>query len=1332
MSTYVRHGGRRLALLGLVLCISVGPRPSTVDGAPVPIHAAADSVFGSTQAPSPAGAPMPALYVAPAYVLPRTVIACTQAARPIVITAATFTGAQPARGGQSIILHVSGLPPRTPLRLLIDAPRAHTSGNLVVPVRYSPPATTVFADADGHLADTRGSHDVSVTLPADTAKGSATISIVRDDGLASAITVLRSWRLPVAPGPATFAVQAVPGAMVTYLGEEAGTMLECRGTADAAGRLALAGLPAGQSLVRVQQGATVLATYHPQATGGAVTDLRPLIASGPGTLRLPRTPPHCDVQSGYVYRLMDSMSGVVSARSGSGPFGVFLAGVPATDNFTAQVTRQAADGTLDPIDPGAAVSVSLYHNGTNTLVGTATIGSPVAGSGTQASPGYTPATIQFDASILQAGTSYLEWQVGSSNQACVAAYQLTTVKNPASTVLGTVDTYFDAGTNSYQVSGVLPTRPRLRFSEPIDLSLPASTIEGANLPAEVFQNWNNEGDIGLDVKETIHTDGSWTGSLGGHARLILLNHTLLNEQLPSLSGGGPDLSHGAMLQTVPLASKSIDVSLYNELFEIPDLGLVVVVNVRFRANGSVNAAFGVPGTLNAAEFTLDPTLTFSVVGTGSIATPIGTFSAEVDGNLGLALPIVLEVPGGAQVHFGLRASVTATFSQTFLGSDTETILPLQCVGDCGAAPLTASGILLPTLSPPGSPRRIGPLQASSARPASGQAAPRAAQMLVVPVTAKPSTPPVDPEPAYAISPDGTRAVLWLQTGADGTRTLRARLGSGAARTLSAPHTSPSAPQIAWLSTTRALAVWVASPAGPSSIGQASAVQRDPLSALRAELSGQRLYSAVWDGRQWSSPSIVTAEPVMADEPALAANPATGEAALVWVRCPSTADLTGILGSCTLAGADWQAGRWQPAWAIPGSAASVNEPVVAVSPDGALGVAWLDGQPGMGRLIFATRTPQGWTPARQISGLPSAAWRDALAFDDTNRPVLAEESSDGLWTARRESSGAWRTWNMGAGSMPRLARAAHSTIAMLATQPAGDAQQGTGAPALSVLDGTRWSPFMPLALTVGDASTTALATDLRTGAAGIVAACVCRGGALPSPQEGNGSLLDAGARLYAQDVPPGSAATLGVDGITLAAAHPRAGEPSLVRVQLRNTGVTATPAGVAVGLTIVSAGLTQRLLLRTPQAVPPNGTSAVEAPVSTPDNVIEVAVTVDGRVAGHAVLGLLPAPQQVRVATGLGGTLVQWAPVAATDVAGYAIYRQVDGQRPVLQGMAHEDEATWIGPADADRRAVYLVATLDVRGRLSRAAEAVSTASPSHEAAAFLRRAGLEAQSSGTS
>ena len=468
---------------------------------------------------------------------------------------------------------------------------------------------------------------------------------------------------------------------------------------------------------------------------------------------------------------------------------------------------------------------------------------------------------------------------------------------------------------------------------------------------------------------------------------------------------------------------------------------------------------------------------------------------------------------------------------------------------------------------------------------------------------------------------------------------------------------------------------------------------------------------------------------MAAEPALDSNPATGAAALVWVRCPSTADLAGMMGSCTLAGADWHAGQWQPQWTIPASADGVNEPSIAVSPDGTLGVAWLDGQPGMGSLLFATRTSRGWSPARPVPGMPPAARRDALAFDDMNRPVLAEESVGGIWSARRASTGTWTTWNMGAGSMPSLARAAQSGIDLLVTRPAGDDRQSASRLALSVLDDTGWSNLMPLALAVGDGTSGALATNLRSGASGILATCSCTAGGAPPPGVGTRSLLDGSARLYALDVPAGSAATLRVDGIALATAYPRPGEPSPVRVQLRNTGATTVQPGVAVGLTILSAGLTRRLLLQTQQAIPAGGTTTVEMPISTSDSVIEVAVTLVGRVAGQATLGLPPAPRQVRVTTDAAGAVVQWVPAAAPDIAGYAVYSRVDGAPPVLLGIAHG--VVWFDPGYAAGRAVYLVATVDARGRLSTPAIAVPAASPSSEVTAFVRRASLQAQSSGT-
>jgi len=598
-------------------------------------------------------------------------VACTAAIAPVRLTDGLPFTRHVVHGGESILLQAGGLPANAAIRVLLDLPRVRRSGSLEVPISYSPPTLAAGSDAAGTLVDAHGKKAVTVTLPADTATGTATISLVLQPGAgpAPALQAVRTWHVPVAPSAPAILVHTRPLTAVTYrVSDPAAPGTLCTGNANASGALLLTGVPAGTGYLAIGTASSPIVAYHPVTAPGEITQVQ---SSGPAVgagVAQAAAGGACDQQTGTVTQLQDTLSGVATAKSGSGPFGDYLAGVSALDTFTAELTSIGAAGAYEPISHATPVQVVLIHPGQPAIgVGSVAIGADTAGAGTQATPGYTSATLKFDTSALEVGANVLEWQVGSGANACKVDFVLNAAKNPANTVLGTLDTYYDPAVG-YQISGVLPTKPRLYFRKDIDLQLPAESLASAQLPAEVFQNWINEGDIGIDVHETIRTDGSWTGTVSGHARLIILNHTLYNDTLPTYSGGGASLTQGSMVvKAEHLAHESRNVSLYNALFLIPDINTVAVVNVHLTIGGDVTASIGIPASLDSVVFTLLPTLTFSIGGTGDVFTPLGNVSAGISGTLGLAAPITLHVPGGLGVTFGANVSVSAHFNSDVFG-----------------------------------------------------------------------------------------------------------------------------------------------------------------------------------------------------------------------------------------------------------------------------------------------------------------------------------------------------------------------------------------------------------------------------------------------------------------------------------------------------------------------------------------------------------------------------------------------------------------------------------------------------------------------------------------
>ncbi len=1258
-------------------------------GAPYTLSVSGLQGSGETVIPDPAGIGASSIRA----------MACLHPDPTIAVAFGDAATARPlVRGGDTLRIRAGALPPHRVFALLLDVPRARRSANLSVPITYSAPAVAAASDAHGDLVDARGRLGLRVTLPSDAASGAGTLRLLEQGS-----SLQRTQALLVAPHPPAVEVHALdahgrgaPGAEVRVTGAGG---LQCAATTDARGNLLLTDLPAGAASVSIRRGAEDLGVYHPELVAGETI----VLGAGPGPISGPvvvtgHSPRTCDKNTGYTYALRDSASGLATAASGEGPFGVFIAGIATADTFTAHLSSKAADGSLGPIAHDAPIAVSVIEVDNKVYAVHHTVGSDVPGGGPSGPAGYTNVTFRLNAGALSAGKNYIKIDVGASSSSCESLYEVNVVADPTTTPLGTVDAYFDPATNSYQIDGVLPTHPKLRFSQSIPFSLPSQSLGGAQLPPVDAQDWDNEGQIGLDVHEAIRTDGSWSGTVGGHARLILFNYTLVNEEIPALQGSGPNLRTGSMARTVHLLGKSVDTSLYNYLVAVPEFGIILVVNLRFDARGSVDAEVGVPPTLNQAYFTINPTVTGSIVGSATLPTIIGTFSAELSGNVGLAAPVTLRVPGGLDARVGMLVSVTARFGSPFGSPAPLRLLPPQCLGRCGPAsqPVRIEGGAAPasTLAGEGT-------HALSIAPGSG---PLGAVSRAVPVhlVLQAGATAPDAQPAMALAPDGTPATLWVSRQHDGTLALRAQMNHGVPLTIATNSVALATPQVAWIGARRALAVWMASTASPADVARLrSASPGARTEAMRTLLARQQLFSARWDGTAWSAPSMITDGTALNAEPSLAGDPVTHRAALAWVRAPAASFDPGTLSGMGVAAMTFDRGTWSQATTVSrASAGAVNAPSVAlVGAPGEAGVAWIEGPPGMGEAMFARQGAAGWTAPTAVTGLSGSAQRVALASDAQGRPVVVEEASQALFGARLEADARWSTWSLGAGSVPHLARGAAGSVVLLAERP--DATQGSRIayqPIMALLSGKGWSARTRMASDLDAQVGAALAVDPATGRARVVL-----GSRPPAPYSPTDGMMDRGSALPALDIAAGGAMTLVAESVTLSDPHPAPGAPITVDVVLRNLGATAVAAGapVQVRVSVQDHGIARTL--RTPHVAPAYGSITLRMPLAAAAApMIVMVATARSRVS--ATLGLPSAPRNVTVApqTGSGGTLVEWEASADRGIGAYRVYRLSARGGQVLVGLAHG--TTWVDPQAASGKG-YAVSAVDTDGRESPATRA---------------------------
>ena len=698
--------------------------------------------------------------------------------------------------------------------------------------------------------------------------------------------------------------------------------------------------------------------------------------------------------------------------------------------------------------------------------------------------------------------------------------------------------------------------------------------------------------------------------------------------------------------------------------------------------------------MSEADFTIAPTFTASIVGSATLPTPFGAFSAALSGNLGFAAPITLRIPGSPQAHLGMLISVTATFGSPLGSPSPLTILPRQCLGDCGPAGQSLRPLAGPIAGSMAS--GLAPLAISVSPQAGallGAAAPASAT-----ITFRAGATAPEAQPATALAPDGSPATLWLTTGRDGAVSLHAQVGRGTTQTLSTNAVALSTPQVAWIGPRRALAVWMESTATSAALAQlraASPDARTPL--LQALLAKQQLFSSQWDGRRWSAPTAITRSDSLNAEPSLAADAATGKAALAWVRGPLASTDFGSPAGLSVAAMTLEHGVWSAPTTVSAARTSgVNMPRVAIDTHGTPAIAWLEGPIGMGRPMFAPFGTAGRPAPLAVSGLPTSAQRIALAFDTAGRPVVAEEASQALAGARRDSAGHWRVWKIGVGTTPELSRGAADSMVLLAEQPSRTPASGsTYQPAMAVLTGMHWSPRAALAAGTATQASGALAVDPATGRARVVLGSRPTAGFAPTD-----GFLDRASALPAFDIPPADPSTLAPEAITLSDSHPSPGESITADFRMRNLSTTPMAPGTPVRVRIAAFGKVVDRIVRTTKTLEAGGATTFHLPLAAPESPLTITVGT-GRARISATLGLPDAPRDVTVSDGTGGgPLIQWEAGARHDTAGYRVYRVSTGGAPELAGFAHG--TTWVDAQAQGTAAIgrYAVATVDTAGRES--------------------------------
>lgn len=1237
-------------------------------------------------------------------------------------------------GGQAVLLHADGLPRNANIDLIFTGPRTRAHGWSREPLDYSPASVHARTDASGHLL-------AGLRLPDDLTSGIGQVIAVPHtlgaQGSPVGVLTLSRWAFRTAPKAAGVRIvvkgrngKPVPGATVLYkpIDPSSGHVVKgasgCTGQTAANGVVAFPNVPAGAGHVTVPGAGVGTSTL---AVPGNLTVVGSITSPLPGN--------RC---ANRVDALYDVESGVDGALSGVGPFGYFVSGIPTPDIFLALVSRaNSPQISPEPIAARTPISLATMVDGREVrtvgrVISVARFLAMIPRGNVQgltvalrvALQHYHGTLVAFtiDTGRLPAGSDTLSLETGHGllGNTCGASYDVKVQTNLWSRDPYRVNAAFDPVGRRYQARGVLPSGVPLGFSAPVSFGWNATPIGPVTVPAYHAQ-FDNHADAGLDLDESMYTDGHWNTTVGGHAAAYLLCPPsgptpcapIFSVQLPPHSarsnGPTPDDVESAPLDLpdIPLA----DFDIYLFTLYIPPYEIPVRFHLGFGISGSAAVSAIVPGSRAWVGGRLMPHVTGQMQFGGELDFGWGAYDMGVYGQTTIpGISLVLRVPGGVtDPRLPLYAQFEAGAYFSFVTGicipyDTEGCvegsthqwwsqqIPIfqGCIGNCPSASNLPAVALRATAAEARAlhqamTRNHGTLDLNDRSiPAPLRVRLRAAlpkNTLVLPPR------PFSAQPATAISPSGRQATLWV--GVDGKANqhpvLRAKIDGGPTQTLATNSVLIGHPRVAWLGPNRATAVWVASTATrPQLLHLRDGLVRHKLTAIDQVVSTEELFGATWDGRGWSTPVQLTHDALADNEPALAADPVHGTATLLWVHVLTGKPTHDLNRRTDLETASYVAGRWSPSSPVVGTAGQgVRRPVLAADLSGHIAAAWVQGPVDYGRAVFAhLHGAHDWSPAG-MAGVPDGAQSVSLAFDGQGRAVVAEDAvpplnkwvRDGrtaLWAARQDGAGRWSATQLGAGTAPQLARGAAGAVVLLASATGlTGSRQASGEPAITTLPlGGHWAGLMFLSGSPSPVGNLALAVNPVTGAAHVLAvratspslpaAATLTDPATAQLPDGRMTVLEGGLGLSALDLAPGGRLALPQAAINLIPAHPYPGQRATLRVTVRNLGTTALRAGARVILRLTVQGKTRTRILHTLRPLAPGELTTLNATVAAPTSTFIATVSTGLGPVRMAVLGGPLAPRQVGTTPDkrAGQIVLNWVSAHDHDVNGYRVYRSI--------------------------------------------------------------------------
>lgn len=537
-------------------------------------------------------------------------------------------------------------------------------------------------------------------------------------------------------------------------------------------------------------------------------------------------------------------------------------------------------------------------------------------------------------------------------------------------------------------------------------NLPGIGTPILNYPIDLqFITVANEFNLGVEVRESMTSDGAWSGQAKANANLILFDQSLINESRSLAGPFGSSLPASTyVLQPsweVPLPA-GISIPVWGgglpAPIEICGQKFGGELGVFFQVSGAVTLATQLDPSLKLTA-TMSPAITLALPAKASLELGVCSGHADVTPSATISTPIVVDPALNPPVAwnglcFTLAASATASLDccEIVEGSKSvELFDPIQ-VGSC-ASPFQAGWI-----------SRANPRISLPPNHGSIAVSPLGFAIAVWDHVAMVDGNPRRTAPVFSLF-DGTR---WTDP------------------TPIAPDTYAGwDPQVAFVEPRRVLVTWIHPRASRSADAASSPAAKrasalvphgfcsdiaDALSGILCgalgagadiveavgdilpfTLPGQPVLANVERGIRWQPPNLITDDDRFDLRPVLTGNPRTGEALLVWLR---EQDFLPGQQPLALAYSMYSNGTWTtPARLDPEATGMDLQPSPRFDRADRPAIAWIrdadaDLTTTMDRRLLFARGGRTWSGPEVASPLVDSPWSPSLDFDTANRPVIA--------------------------------------------------------------------------------------------------------------------------------------------------------------------------------------------------------------------------------------------------------------------------------------------------------------------------------------------------------